>query len=498
MHDIVIVSDLHLGRGKNHFTGRYYRLEAFFYDNDFHRFCDWLCTDARHRKTSVKLILNGDTFDLLRIEPERGAGNTLRERRFGPTMTPSTATTTMADILHGHPRFVEALASVLTAGHHVIFLPGNHDPEIQWPCVQEVVRNAIVERLGDNATASTRLEFRPWFYYEPGRIWIEHGNQYDTENSFEYPLRTNTQDLPDTVHRAEIDVPVGTFFQRYLYNGFGNITFIVPSGRANARYVRWLMMHKPRLLARIATKHVPFFFQVLRRIAKSTASAEPLRHAHRKTLERLATETSLGTNLEQIDELKRVRGNAAMVTRALTTQIVKVAGVTLIATLLVVALWFAGFHAISQMRAGFGLKATLFLALNLLFLGACVIALGYFLLRPGRAPPQRPMRRAAQKIVDILDVPLVTFGHTHDEIVWRLRHAEKPCWYYNTGTWVAVFTHDELLPRERVQYTFLRVIGDKPELLHFSPGRAEAVPVILIEDDHLRVDPAKAPDAQAS
>ena len=93
------------------------------------------------------------------------------------------------------------------------------------------------------------------------------------------------------------------------------------------------------------------------------------------------------------------------------------------------------------------------------------------------------MRRAAGQIGGLLGVPLVVFGHSHDEVVWRLPRHEGVTWYYNTGTWIAVFTHDQLLPRERVQYTFLRVRGDAAELLHFSPGRGEPIPVILLEED---------------
>ena len=32
--DIYVISDLHIGRGKNPETGRFYSLEAFFYDDD--------------------------------------------------------------------------------------------------------------------------------------------------------------------------------------------------------------------------------------------------------------------------------------------------------------------------------------------------------------------------------------------------------------------------------------------------------------------------------
>src|SRR5437868_1490796 len=109
MHELIVVSDLHLGRGKNDHTGRYYELEAF----------------------------------------------------------------------------IAALAIVLAAGHEVVLLPGNHDIEIQWPPVRRQIERAVLcrvrERVASEAevtAAGARLKFPPWFWYEPGRVWIEHGCQY--------------------------------------------------------------------------------------------------------------------------------------------------------------------------------------------------------------------------------------------------------------------------------------------------------------------------------
>ena len=108
------------------------------------------------------------------------------------------------------------------------------------------------------------------------------------------------------------------------------------------------------------------------------------------------------------------------------------------------------------------------------------------------------MKRAARKIGEILDVPVVSFGHTHDEVVWCLKREGSKTWYYNTGTWIAVFTYDQLLPRERVQYTFLRVRKLEAELLHWSPGRGESIPVILLEEPDGRAEPARPTEAQAN
>src|SRR5690606_17263772 len=106
---------------------------------------------------------------------------------------------------------------------------------------------------------------------------------------------------------------------------------------------------------------------------------------------------------------------------------------------------------------GFGLKAFLFLLLNFLFLSTALVGVAYLLLRVPAAPATRPLQLAARDIAELADVDMVVFGHSHEEVIWRIGGtAERPRWYYNTGTWIAVFAPDELVPRERVQYTFLR------------------------------------------
>jgi UDP-2,3-diacylglucosamine pyrophosphatase LpxH len=492
MHELVVLSDLHLGRGKNSETGRYHSLEAFFYDEDLYRFFQYLCDDAQRHGPPFKLVFNGDVFDLLRIEPEETtAGGPWRPRRFGPSLTPALAAHLVAEILAGHPRFVAAVAHVLKAGHEVIFLPGNHDIELQWPSVQAEVRRALTERVrtesGDLAAqaADALLRFESWFYYEPGRIWIEHGCQYDAESAFRYPLRGSLAAATDAAGQGEADLPLGSFIQRYLYNAFGPITFMVPSTRANARYFKWLLINRPRLLARVMASHAPFALQLLRRLSVHPRELmQQLRDAHQSELETLAQRSGLGDKLLTVDRLKDVKHDLVQTVRSLGWQLLRFTLISLMVAVLVVGLWFAGFLTINQLSVGFGPKALLFLALNFLLLAAAAMGMGYALLRAQPVPSSGPLSRAAREIAELLGTPIVTFGHTHDEAVWRLGTvAGHKAWYFNTGTWIAVFTHDELLPRERVQLTFLRVRGHEGELLHWSPGRGEPLPVILLDED---------------
>lgn len=486
MHDLLILSDLHIGRGRNPNTGRHHHLETFFYDADLRHFFEQASEEAQERKTALRVIFNGDTFDFLRTEPDPHA-QSRREQRYGPDLSATLAAELLSQHLDGHPVFVEALADLLEGGHEIVFLPGNHDIELQWAPVQEVLRRAVgarlVARVGERAAeeAIERLSFSPWFHYEPGRIWVEHGCQYDSACAFKYPLRGALADAVDP-SVFELDQPLGNFFQRYLYNAFGAITFIVPSSKANVRYVRFLLVNEPRLLFRVIASHVPFVIQVLRRLArKSDSTRKPLREAQRAQLEELAETSGLGDKLKEIDALKAVKGDLSQAAREYGIETLKFLGWAACAGVVGAGTWFMGFQAIQSLE-GFGLKALLFLALNFFLMGAAVAGVMYSLLRQVPESPT-PLRNGARAVAKIVDTPIVTFGHTHDEVVWRFDRPGGDGWYFNTGTWIAVFTHDVLLPRERVQYTFLRVRGVNAELLHWSPGRGEAVPVILLDDD---------------
>ncbi len=492
--DLVVVSDLHLGRGFDPETKRWHRLEAFFYDGDFYSFCEWLCRDAGGRGVRFALILNGDILDLLRIEPEPAPeGASGLERRFGPPVTPAVAARMVRDILRGHAVFADALAAVLAAGHEVVFLPGNHDLELQWEPVQAEVRREVSDRLGVRGApgeALQRLRFGPWFFYEPGRIWIEHGCQYDPENAFRFPLRHRLADSPEAVTVAERDMPLGNFFQKYLYNAFGSVTFIVPSSRANYRYFRFLLANRPRLLVSVARSHGRFLVQLLRRLSRAPAAAwqREAEQAHAAELGEIAKRSGLGNRLQEIDTLKFVGADAARAASGLLRQAAKLAAGTALVAVAAMLVWASAWRALDALMLGFGWKALLSLALYLVFGAVGLAALVAAALRVPTDEPPRPLGSAAERIASIVDVPLVTFGHSHDEIVSPIPRPNGNAWYFNTGTWIAVFSHDALTPRKPVQYTFLHVRGLEGELMQWSPGRGRPIPVVLLDDErHSRV-----------
>lgn len=63
--------------------------------------------------------------------------------------------------------------------------------------------------------------FGEWFHYEKDLIWIEHGNQYDGANAFRTWLAPL---LPKpSGPAADVDLPLGSLFVRYMSTGSNEI-----------------------------------------------------------------------------------------------------------------------------------------------------------------------------------------------------------------------------------------------------------------------------------
>jgi UDP-2,3-diacylglucosamine pyrophosphatase LpxH len=113
---------------------------------------------------AVDLVFNGDTFDLLK---------TPFESAFPRHITAPMAVAKLEQIAAVHGDFFASIREFLTgasAGRRVHFVVGNHDAELVFPEVQELIRRLC----GDDP----RILF-PGFRLQIDRVLIEHGSQLD-------------------------------------------------------------------------------------------------------------------------------------------------------------------------------------------------------------------------------------------------------------------------------------------------------------------------------
>jgi UDP-2,3-diacylglucosamine pyrophosphatase LpxH len=117
---------------------------------------------------------------------------------------------------------------------------GNHDLELHWPKVQQVLMDAL--KLPEPFKDSVR--FAEWFYISNGDTLIEHGNQYDPYCLCNDPVNPFIVNY----NKVEVRLPFGNIACRYMINGMG---FFNPHVDSNylmsvGEYVRFFLKYMLR------------------------------------------------------------------------------------------------------------------------------------------------------------------------------------------------------------------------------------------------------------
>jgi len=491
MKRVFVVSDLHLGLGRLPQTGRYHRLESFFFDREFRDFINYLIENTREEP--ARLVLGGDIVDFLRIDiapDKRGRGERIKpeghDGKRGLGFRMKAILWKARAVTKAHVRFFASLALWIEAGNEIVWLPGNHDPETRLSAVQEVFREAIRKQcIRDSSVVDEALIFRPWFHFEKNRLWVEHGNQSDPENAFEYPFASELPELTCQCFEDEVDMPVGSWFQRYVYNGLGNVTFQVPAVGARRPYALWLLLNRPQALWTLVRSYIPLWRRLINEKCEDDhALAEArMEETHCAKLEKIGAATSLTTDVlaDLSRPLKSTRiglpSTFVSVYLRRTLRNAALRGLTSVFGLILLTLAF-----IATLDASWCVltKSLVLVALMFVLIAAFARFIVKFWLgavQPDIASKQRG-RQHAERIAETVGVPVVILGHYHSEDRFPLPSGG---FYINTGTWVPVWNPGDQL-RERVQFSFCDLRGREPKLRYWNPDRNSARRVILMEE----------------
>ena len=104
-----------------------------------------------------------------------------------------------------YPHVRAALGEHLQKGGELVFLAGNHDPELGQPDAKARIGSA----LALDAAARERVTVSPWFFRDE-TLHLEHGHLFDPDNAPEHPLAIPRASLG--VHFVEEFIaPTGAF-----------------------------------------------------------------------------------------------------------------------------------------------------------------------------------------------------------------------------------------------------------------------------------------------
>jgi UDP-2,3-diacylglucosamine pyrophosphatase LpxH len=497
LHDLAVFSDLHLGEGILRDSGRYSPIEDFYYDDAFRRLLRHLRERYHDDPSRLVLVLNGDCFDFLTVtaipdeeeQEERRFEVSKLERRVGLDPTPSKSSFKLDRIVAGHQRFFEALAQAVGVGIRLEILRGNHDVELFFTEVKTRLLQHLTGFEGGPTPdqAAERVRFHEWFYLDPGRLYVEHGNQYEASNSIRYPLRPLLAVRKKPPVEPLLDLPLGALFVRYFYNLVCRHNPHAPRIVSFEQYLDFFRYYNPVDLVRVARDHYPFFRAALDPRSKAGSSRgsrqeDDNQDASFADLGRAAGLPDLYASLNALKVHPMAATKLALV-REITKPILRRVlwiGSVAIASLYAWVLIFNVIQASILAESVFA-KATLLFLFALLTVGGLVWLGGRLRRSFGRTRDVtiETLAERADRIARITDVRLVLMGHTH--VVDHRCIADGKAVYANSGTWIAVPNPWARLVPEARRHTFLLVQGNDVALSRWNDDAERIDPVPLFD-----------------
>ncbi|MCU0693760.1 MAG: hypothetical protein MUF54_20420, partial [Polyangiaceae bacterium] len=426
----LVVSDLHLCDVEEHQDGwKAYKSARHVIDREFAALIDSVLDQRRQAADAaagtLTLVLNGDIvdFDLVTAAPEEAEFRVSAfERRRGLLPTPEKSAWKLARVLQDHALFVETLARVLAEGHRLVYVMGNHDRELHFPEVQRVLTSAIdaAMRARGHRLAPEAIRFEPWFFHVPGKIYAEHGQQYDHYSSFRYVLSPVVQ----TNAGPMIAIPMGDLANRYLINlmGFFNphaSDFILNVFHYAAHWFKYYAFSKRGLLWNWLWGSMLVMFRLLQ--LKKRIHSRPVNYdaciAHAARRARLPVET-----LCALGDLQPP---------PITTRFYRIAREFWLDRVIIALVMTAGTVTLALAPVPLWVKLMVpFSSFPLLYSIYERLAQGDTIFTVDNEIPA-----FARRVADIVGVRVVTFGHTHRP---RLVPLDSGISFVDTGTWAPI------------------------------------------------------------
>ncbi len=414
----VVVSDVHLCEGVDSAQDPLWlrwRHRENFPDADFAALVDRVLEVSQAHGDTVELVFNGDMFDF-DAPPVIDGDATVDDL----PRTESVAVRQIARILDDHPGYTAALGRILDGGHRVVFISGNHDPQMHFRGVQTILRQRLGEASGDVSLARNVL-FRTWFHRTSDGVHIEHGNQYDPLCAFRYPMLPEHPTFAGDPSERSIQPTVGSLAFRHLISHMGyfnphvDATWMLDLPGYVSHWARYYCF-SPRSLA---TLWVTGAVRILASLVSHRDPGDPQRMAANITL--AAQET--------FSDPASVARHAALCAPPAEDSLLRVAR----------EFWLdravlSGATA-AAVAANFWVPRRLGLPLAM---AVPILAAAYELAtpKPTLAETYDHIASVGQGIAEIYHARAVLFGHTHIPYGrWN-----DGVFYGNSGTWSAAFT----------------------------------------------------------
>ncbi|MDD0853498.1 metallophosphoesterase [Halobacteriovorax sp. GB3] len=214
----LILSDLHLGKGRFLKNGQLNILEDFFEDERLLEFCEYYSSGKFYLKP-VHLILNGDILNLIQIDHQGVFTHIIDENH---------TINALKSIHKGHRKFFKSLQNFLKAPNKkVTYVIGNHDAAMAFDGAQECF----------NELVGAPVEF--CHEYVNHGLHVEHGHRFEAINT----VPKKDFFIKGPFGKEILNLPWGSLFCISVLPVLKKKRPYIDKVRPMSSYVKWCFFH---------------------------------------------------------------------------------------------------------------------------------------------------------------------------------------------------------------------------------------------------------------
>ncbi|MGZ3772372.1 MAG: hypothetical protein ACXVCY_01480 [Pseudobdellovibrionaceae bacterium] len=264
----VIISDLHLGKGRLLEKGGINSLEEFYFGEKLVEFIHYYSTGT-YRDYEVELIINGDFLNFLQCD---------YKGHFLTVITESVTLEILKEIVKGHANVFQAMAEFAAKpGNTITYVVGNHDQGMLWPACRAYLNQVI----------GTPIRYKNIVYFFDG-VHIEHGHMHEAANRLDPKKFFLKKDLVEPI----LNLPFGSHFflevVLKIKQHYPHVDKIRPFGKM----VRWAFFNETKIIIRSSIMTLGYFL-------KSAFIKNPRRHWPIKRIIQIVAESAVFPDLSE-------------------------------------------------------------------------------------------------------------------------------------------------------------------------------------------------------
>lgn len=383
------------------------------------------------------LIINGDAIDYMsaNVFPAAEAEASLEDKMHGLGSTVEKTLVKTKVIVEHFKDFFTAVANFVSAGNKLKIISGNHDLEFSFKEIQDLFVDELYKLTAcPRETFVNSISFYPWFYYEPGVLYVEHGHQYDEYCSTDYALSMDDD-------KKNIVPSVSHLGMRYFVSKIPHYNPYNAEEWGFYQYVKWAYTLGIKKALLSLTHYTFLVYKTILLWGRLRKTEEERKFDNDLEIGSVAKDVGIGARkLRKLYYLRRM---------PVTRSLFKLAGTYFIDRMILITIMITGMVLFA-----------VYLHNHWKFVVPIIVLVAMYLLNKVfnklrfNAPNSVKLRNAAQEVNKLMPAKLITFGHTHAPEVIALKDGAT---YINSGGWT-----------EDGKYTYILITKDTYELKYWT------------------------------